>query len=463
MFEPLRFLHVAEAGLDRPLGDLGPLPEALGPLAEDATLIAFDQMIGSAIAQNVDFVLLAGNTFREADQSLRARIHLRDGLRELDDQGIAAFVLPGICDPASAWRAIPDLPENVTLLNLGDAEEEEPETPVAVLREGRVIATITAGTLSQLSAGTKPEPNPEHEGVGLLPSQNGHARSLPFRIGLLSAWPAESVPQSAHDLPSVLSACGCDYLAVPLSDVAARERGWDFEAGQTLHTTDGIAHHPGRLQALSAHETGPHGGTLIEVDHAGEIRGTFLPFAFARLLRFEINVPPHAGWEDLAQTLSALLAAETSQAGEGVWFVSWVLFGEGPFSELWKDSSLQQKLIAALPAFHPQDDSLPIHHQLNLQESSPPGGAKGSSRDLERLYREALDELAADNSAILPSLREAVRADIGQLKDPDWQRRLLPLVADLEAAAIIAPARMLGSQWFSLKGQGAEGERDKGS
>lgn len=88
MFEPLRFLHVAEAALDVPLGGLSSLPEELQPLAEEATLLAFGRLIEGAISQNVDFVLFAGNTFREKDQSLKARLELLLGLETLEDEGI---------------------------------------------------------------------------------------------------------------------------------------------------------------------------------------------------------------------------------------------------------------------------------------------------------------------------------------------------------------------------------------
>ena len=429
MFEPLRFLHVADAGLDRPLGDLGPLPEHLQELAEEATLIAFDQMIAGAISQQVDCILLAGNTFTEADHSLRARLALLEGLSKLEEQGISVFALPGPKDPESAWRAIPELPGHVTLVTSSDPEDEESHVPVAIMREGRVIATVAAGTLSQLAAGME---SAAREGT----SEN--SRWSPFRIGMLTAPPSGE----DRDLTGRLSECGCDYLAVP------SDGGW-FEPGQTLNTRDGIAHHPGRLQALAARETGPHGATLIEVDQNGEIKGTFLPFACARRLRFELSIEALAGLEEISEAMQLALLEETGQPGELVWFITWVLEGGGAFFESLQEAEVQTRLLESLPD---SQGSLAIHHQLRFQESPAPLGEEESACELEQLFLQALDKISADEPRLVPLLSEALLSDDVGL-EAGWRRRLLPLIGELEADEILARARVLGSQWFPPAGE----------
>jgi DNA repair protein SbcD/Mre11 len=440
MFEPLRFLHVADVGLDQPLGDVGLLPDPFRQLAEDATLIAFDQMVACAISRNVDCVLLAGNTFHEADQSPRARLNLVHGLGQLKDHDISVFVLPGPHDPEWAWRSIPNLPGNVTLLTSGDAEEGEPEIPVAILREGRVIATVTAGTLAQLSA--------EHE---TAIKSNGSVRSQPFRVGMLAAWPSEPISHSAEavDLAGHLSPRGCDYLAVPISEPSQNRLGWSFEAGQTNNAKAGIAHYPGRLQALSERETGPHGGTLIEVDAGGEIRGTFLPLACVRRLRFETPIPPDATLEHIVETMCLQLEAETPQAGEQAWFITWMLSCCESLCGLSHDPQFQTQLIDSLPGCLGENDSIRIHHQVRFQESPALMEDRNPFADLLRLYREALGDSPADDPETFQWLRDAVMSDVRNLVDADWQARLMPLVARLDADDVLAKARGLGSDWFS--------------
>ena len=80
-FEPLRFLHAANLRLDHAIGESIKLPAKVIPVVQKATLTAFDHLIAAAIEQQVDFVLLAGNTFIERERSLAARLALASGFR----------------------------------------------------------------------------------------------------------------------------------------------------------------------------------------------------------------------------------------------------------------------------------------------------------------------------------------------------------------------------------------------
>lgn len=449
MFEPLRFLHAAEAALDVPLGDLPSLPDELRNLAEDATLLTFDRLVEKAISLKVDFLLLTGSTFREADQSLRARLHLLSGLGQLDEHGISVFVLPGPDDPESAWQDLPDLPANVTVL----AKDDELDVPVAVIREDRVIATITATSLSRTTPPSEAEGAYDREDVGPQSAGRDSIRSAPFRIGLLTEWPPECFPANAdeHELGRQLSTLECDYLAVPDCDLKANARGWRFQSGQTVNTKDGIAHHPGRLQGLSERETGPHGATLIEVDKQGRIRGTFQPFAAVRRLRLEVPIPPEASVEDIAQEMISLLDAEKPAVNEQGWFITWILTGSGAALELLKARPAQAELLDLLPSESDRDQAISLHHQLRFQETSAPIGEAESSSDLARLYRESLGAALANDLGLFSNLADRVLSGLGDLGPEDWQDRLAPWVRDLDTGDILARAYALGREWFATE------------
>jgi hypothetical protein len=350
-------------------------------------------------------------------------------------------VLPGPDDPASVWRDIPNLPGNVTLLA---SREEESVIHVASMRNGRVIATITAGTVSLLTGGA--ELPSVAESIAPIASQNGQARAVPFRIGFLAAWPTEALGD--NDLAHQLSACGCDYLAVPQSNALARQWGWNFAAGQTLNTRDGIAHHPGRLQGLSARETGPHGGTLIEVDQDGEIRGTFLPFAPIRRLRFELPLESNTSRDDLVETMGLQLASETPQAGELAWFVTWVIRGSGALFASLKNREQQTRLLAEMSNALGADDSLPMHHRMEFHESAAVSEEGPATTDLERLYQKALGNALADEPGVILSVAHAVLSEIEQLDDADWRERLKPLLVEMDIETVTIKARGWGSEWF---------------
>ncbi|MCA9069982.1 MAG: metallophosphoesterase, partial [Planctomycetaceae bacterium] len=455
MFEPLRFLHVTDVHLDCALQDVGPVSGPVQSIAHEGTRAAFDRMIAGAIEQKVDFVLLTGNTFRDSHRSLRTRLRLLKKLEELHDRGIEVFVLPGQDDPESAWRKIPELPGNVTLLTSDQANEneEEPDLAVAVVRDGRVIATITFGPLDELSAAYVVPDSLEHSedsNVGPPPSTNGHSRIAPFRVGLISAWPTEPNPhpQDSTELIDRLSACHCDYLAVPASDHMARAMGWCFDAGQTRNTQDGIAHNPGPLQPLDSHATGPHGATLIEVDRDGEIRGTFLPFASLRRLQFEVPVEPESGLEDLSEAMLLQLENETVQAGEQAWLITWKLHGCGELFDSLSDPEMRDLLIETLPQSLPENEGVLVEHQFQLNKSPLPYGHDEAISDLERLYREALEATISEDTSALKPVLGKVLADVEQLENSNWRDRLLPLIPELDSQRIYAKAYALGNEWF---------------
>ena len=139
-FEPQRFIHAANVRLDVPVSvqSSETLTDELRIAFEDATLTSFDDVIQSCLAHQVDFLLLSGNIFIEADRSLRARLALLNGFEALAADGIPVYVLPGDADPPEAWRAIPELPENVHICFSSNPE------PLEVVRDDRIIATVSA-------------------------------------------------------------------------------------------------------------------------------------------------------------------------------------------------------------------------------------------------------------------------------------------------------------------------------
>ena len=96
-FEPQRFIHAANIRLDVPVSvqTSETLTDELRFAFEDATLHAFEEVIEASIRHDVDFLLLSGNVFVEADRSLRARLALLKGVDRLAEHKIQVFVLPG--------------------------------------------------------------------------------------------------------------------------------------------------------------------------------------------------------------------------------------------------------------------------------------------------------------------------------------------------------------------------------
>lgn len=199
-FRPMRFLHAAGLMLERPLLETGELAGDLAKTAAHATLFAWERLVDLAIAKDVDFVLLTGETFDFREASLAAEVAFRQGAQRLDAKEIPLIIAPGQLDSASGWAAIPALPENVTLF-------EHAEDPAIDLTVGGqtycAIVPITDSTsvdppeLERLRARVPKRPGQSFCRRGCLSSSpqpeyggsRGHACGSSICVGSLSrAW-----------------------------------------------------------------------------------------------------------------------------------------------------------------------------------------------------------------------------------------------------------------------------------
>ncbi|HUG91757.1 MAG TPA: hypothetical protein VML55_13040 [Planctomycetaceae bacterium] len=366
-WEPLRFLHAAGLWLDHPLSGTGPLPDGLRRIAEDATLTAFDRLVDVAIERQVDFVLLAGDTFDEGDGSLRAQVALAEGCGRLAEQQIPVFVLPGRADPALAWQALGELPPNVTCLRVRDEE------PAAFVREGRVAATIARAA-------------PPHSGTQRSAGRAEPTRRPAFSIGLMYVQ-AAATAAAGGDEPF-------DYLA--LGGHGQR---------QTIRTRQGLAHHPGPLQGLDRNHTGQHGFALVEVDQGGAVHRKFIPAAPVRWQQFPVRVDAETSRDRLLEIMDRELSACRAEPGELLWLAGWHVMGSGPLAGALTDEPFQRELRSALASIA-TGINVPVWHTLHVLPEPPaaaPSSATGEigelSLDFARFHREVaaptVDELAA--------------------------------------------------------------------
>ena len=170
-YQPQRFIHAANVRLDVPVSVYlsEQLTDQLRYQLEDATLLSFDCVIDNCIEHQVDYLMLSGNLFVEADRSLRARLTLLRGFGRLQNESIPVFVLPGDMDPPEAWRAIPELPDNVHVCFSSSPE------PFALERGQRTITTVSASMWYG-----------ETDAFGIRVIHSSPDGIEPFRIGTVS-------------------------------------------------------------------------------------------------------------------------------------------------------------------------------------------------------------------------------------------------------------------------------------
>jgi DNA repair protein SbcD/Mre11 len=448
--ETLRFIHAANLSLDHQLYDTGPVPELASNTVQEATLISFDRLVSACVSQEVDFLLLVGNSFIETDFSLRAQTALRDGFRRLAEHDIRVFVLPGEADPPQAWRALPDLPDNVVLFSSG------PEDPVAVLRDGQLIASIAVGSPAAFSM-----PAPHFHGGPLHSSQQPERRRTPYSIHL-AILPGTSagrfqLPPSSPDgsgsedpcdpadaLKALLPPHGTDYLALG-----------GYGNRQTLTVESCTLHHPGSSQGIAQYDTGAHGGTVVEVDADGLAQCSFLPTAPVRRERFSIVVEPQTTRDELIGRMQASLRRVPAEPADLIWLVHWTICGTGPLFDSLQSEPFRTECAEWLELHEHESagDVSPLRcHTWRLLaqgEGAQTTGSPEENRADDRLAHEFVTQLGNDGAVTEEGLIRCLME--ANLPNQAWTQRLHSLVAELDCEAIDTQARQLGRDWLRVE------------
>lgn len=82
MLTDLTFIHAADLHLDSPFYGISHLPEPIFARIKESTFASVRHMIDAAVREHVDFILLAGDLFDEANRSLKAQLFLKNSLKD---------------------------------------------------------------------------------------------------------------------------------------------------------------------------------------------------------------------------------------------------------------------------------------------------------------------------------------------------------------------------------------------
>ena len=81
-YETLRFIHAARVLVDHSFSDTGRLTSTLRGSVRDASVLAFRRLVAACLDQDIDFLLLTGESLDQSDHSIKARVELRRGFEE---------------------------------------------------------------------------------------------------------------------------------------------------------------------------------------------------------------------------------------------------------------------------------------------------------------------------------------------------------------------------------------------
>ncbi len=438
--EPLRFVHAANLFLDRALRIPHAIPADVRDIVEDATLLAFQNLVQFCCAHHVDFLLLTGNAFLEADRSLAARVTLLRELQHLDEAGISTFVLPGDHDPPAAWRAIPGLPSSVTILDADDSE------PITIEENGRILATIEATT-------------------GLC--NENHNPDGPLRIGLRMGtqewlkWQPESLHpgsatvgtnrQAMSDIgESSSSGIRGDIPGGPFDYLAL---GGDCDR-TTLQTDFGLIHHPGSLQGQSPDDIGFCGATLLEWTGEQSLKHDTISAAAVRFERMSTGIARLSSAAEFKQTMLEQLALHPPVDGERVRFIYWRLTGTGRLLPLLQNANTLREFSRDIAAHIATVKALHLVIRFDGADLQQFNGNSSATNDAERLQPESslLAAFRRELDMLSPSPLQDVNARVESLVPSETiaATRLRELASRVHRKNVMELAERLGAKRLKI-------------
>ncbi len=229
------FLHAADIHLDSPLTGLSQHDEAPTETIRVATRVALTRLVDLAIAEKVDFVLIAGDLYDGDWKDFGTGISFNNEMRRLESQKIPVYLIYGNHDAESRVTKSLKLQDNVHVFPTKQPDTvHHPTLPVSVHGQGFATQSVTENLAEKY-----PPPADNRYNIGLLHTnlgdREGHGNYAP-----------SSLPQ--------LVAHGYDYWA--LGHIHIRE----------IHHENPHVVYSGNTQGRHVKETGPKGCYIVTVD-----------------------------------------------------------------------------------------------------------------------------------------------------------------------------------------------------
>ncbi len=431
-FEALRFIHAAGVLADHQVQDIGPCDDDVRSKLIDATLLSFERIVEACVENEVDFLLLVGDTFDESDRSLRARVAIREGFECLNEAGIDVFVVPGTRDSQHAWASFKNLPDNVSLF------VPEVDEPTAIMRNGNVLATLQ----SCLGRSTGNVISKDES------SSMGQSRIGPFRIGVIPPFASSSSTPDESAVETWLATHRVDYLAVPLPF-----------ARTTVTRMEQVAHGPGPATSMTRADTGPAGCSLVTVEGRASIATETIVTSPIRREKINITIGETAAWDQLMSAMRGYVESLPGLDRSSVLILNWVLTGSGSLHASLHDADAERELFELLEADTSLADGQHMIHNLTLRAESstanvPSDKADAADHDDEFAGHEDGNPLLTSflgridrEHSIAGSVVRRLKA-AGDDSSSSWLNRLETLAGRVSQNAVADRSRAFGAEWF---------------
>lgn len=295
----MKFIHAADSHLDSPLRGLERYEGAPVEEIRGATRRAFENLIELALAEEVDFVLLAGDLFDGDWRDYNTGLYFVRQMQRLHAAAIPVLIASGNHDAASQITRSLRLPENVTTFSTRRAESVViEELGVAIHGQGFARRAVT----EDLTRGY-PQGDPQLFNIGMLhTSLDGKPGHEPY---------------------------------APCSVDALRSKGYQYWALGHVHRREVVCEEPwivfpGNIQGRHIRETGRKGCTLVSVDNRQVQSVEQRDLDVMRWLLCEMDVSACSDLDDLYAQVRNSLQQALDEADGLALAVRLVLLGRTP-------------------------------------------------------------------------------------------------------------------------------------
>lgn len=397
-----RFIHAADLHLGSPFQGLALKDAVLAARFAEASRDAFSALVSRAIAEKVDFLIVAGDVYDGDWKDNSIGLFFNREVARLGREGIPVFLIKGNHDAESVITRTITLPENV---------REFPVNKPGTFRLEALKVALHGQGFAERSAR-------DNLALAYPPPEAGW-----FNIGLLHTSLTGREPHAPY---------------APCSVEDLRSRGYDYWALGHVHDYEVVCEEPltifpGNLQGRSIREQGAKGAVLVSVEDR-RIRHERIVLDRARFHELSVSVEPDDDLPALAARVSAAAAPLARHAEGRLLALRLKLSGQTPLAREFtaRAADMRDEMQAAL--HHAGEDLWLEKLALDLRPPQKPRAAEGMA-GLEALLDK--DDWSADLIAEAEArIREIAARLPGGLGAAD-----LPLEAD--AAELLAEARAL--------------------
>lgn len=283
MTRPVRFVHAADLHLDAPFGGVDAQDTRVRDALAASTYRALDALVAACIERDVDFLVIAGDVYNQAERRVRSQLAFAKAAAALENAGIPVFVAHGNHDPSSGWSAGIAMPGNVRVFADDRVERVEVE------RDGEVLCALY-GRSYRRSAET-----------ANLAREFKRSAGDTVAVGVLHT---NVGGRSGYD----------DYAPCSLADL--RSGGMDYWALGHIHKPEILSETPfavyaGCPQGLDPTQSGPRGCYVVTID-VGAVSAEFVPLAALQWHQAEADISAATRLDDVRDAIA--LAVDASLA-----------------------------------------------------------------------------------------------------------------------------------------------------